>query len=248
MTDSPAMSRHWLIPFCAMALAGCEDEVKNSGETEAGEPIIFESLVFTPEFQMLEAEAGVETVEANFQVRNSGSERVTITGMETNCACLKVGVADTVLDPREETKLSALFEVSELLGESEKVIRVSTSESTGRVAFLPVRVRVPEIFSIEPKNLQWLMGTEPESKIIRIRILRDEPVHVTSVKSSRDSMKAEWKEIEKGKKYEITVIPESTDDYLLGFITIETDLELERHRRQMAYMLISDEIDEEQSE
>ena len=51
-------------------------------------------------------------------------------------------------------------------------------------------------------------------------------------------MRVETKELEVGKKYELSLTPSSTDKVQLGMLTIETDCELKKHKKKLAFFSI----------
>ncbi len=228
--------------------AGCGEKTAPSDEpapppesAQSGDSLTKGALVYTPAFFQVEAKAGDETVSAHFTIRNDGETQVKVTKLDTTCACLKVEVADTVLDPGESTTLDAVFEIEKLMGEAEKMIMVETDQPGVRAALLPVKVNVPPILEIEPKNVKWKVGEKPEPRTFTFRTLRDKPIHVTEVSSSRPEMvTASLEEVEKGRIYKITVTPKSTDDFMLGFVRITNDVEIDDHKLQMAFFTIDD--------
>mgnify|MGYP002628188531 FL=1 len=243
---------YWIVGICLSAMlvfTGCrkqEPAVPDpSEEGDAETSIVPESkqkgdLVFTPPIFEAEAKAGEETVDAHFTVKNVGRSQITITRLDTTCSCLLVEAADTVLDPGETTSIDAVFEITKLLGHAEKMIEVYTDQNKGRPIFLPVKVDVPPILEVTPKNVTWKLGGPVEPKSFKFITIREKPIHVTEVSSSRpDLVTVSLKEITKGREYEIVVTPKSTDDNLLGFVKIETDLEIKAHQSQMAFFTIS---------
>ena len=103
---------------------------------------------------------------------------------------------------------------------------------------LTVELIVPTIVQIDPKITKWDMGSETETKTIRITMDHEEPINIKSVRSSRDNIRVETKEIEAGQRYEIAVTPQTTEKVQLGMLTIETDCQIKKHRKKLAFYSI----------
>ena len=56
--------------------------------------------------------------------------------------------------------------------------------------------------------------------------------------ASREGFDCEIEELEEGRKYRIKLTPVSTEAPMMGIVRIETDCEIEKHRRQLAFFSI----------
>lgn len=193
-------------------------------------------------FETTEAEHKAEAEDDVFKVRfpfvNEGTEPVKITKIESSCGCLKAEVSSEVIGAGEEGVITGLFNLGAATGENEKFLTVKTDEVGGEPYRLVTRVLVPEIASIEPKILSWGIGSEPEAKVFEFIVKREEPIRVTEVSSSREEFGFEVETVEEGRRYRITLKPVSTEKALLGVLRIETDCEIEKHRRHMAFFSV----------
>lgn len=122
--------------------------------------------------------------------------------------------------------------------EQEKPEPVEPVVSPAQTDRLTVELIVPTIVQIDPKITKWHMGGETETKTIHITMDHEEPIKIKSVRSSRDNIRVETKEVEAGKRYEIAITPQSTDKVQLGMLTIETDCEIKKHRKKLAFFSI----------
>ena len=102
----------------------------------------------------------------------------------------------------------------------------------------PVRVSIPPVLELDPVTVKWKVGETPGTREIRFRVLREKPIRVTEVKSSRESVAVELEEIEEGREYRILVTPESTEKIMLGFVRLTTDCELDQYRQMMGYYAV----------
>ncbi len=200
-----------------------------------------DSLVYEPEIYEYEAEAGQKEMTAVFVAKNPGTTPVTLTQLESSCTCLSVEADVREIPPGGEARITAVFDIAKLSGEAEKSLYVKTDRGGARETRLAVRVSIPAIVSLDPMTVKWAIGEEATPREIRFKVLREKPIRVTEATSSRDSVRATLETIEEGREYRITLVPESTDSTLLGFVRIVTDCELEQYQRQLAYYAIHDE-------
>lgn len=103
---------------------------------------------------------------------------------------------------------------------------------------LMVEVEVPTLIAIEPKITKWPMGSEPTTKVVEISMQHESPILIREVRSSRENVRVELKEIEKGKRYQLELTPEKTDSVQLGMLTIETNCDIKRHQKKLAFFSI----------
>jgi len=195
--------------------------------------VSFDSTVFE-----YHAKPEEEILHVSFVMRNNGEGPVKIAELDTSCSCLDVRSDKKVLAPGDEALIEAEFSLSKLAGTAEKYIYVKANLPEFQEFRLSVRVTVDPLFEIEPKMLDWVVGEKVEEKRIRFRVLRDQPVNIVSVTSSRESVSVRSEVIEPGKVFDVILKPESTDDTLLGMVRIVTDCEIEKHRTQLAYFSV----------
>jgi hypothetical protein len=71
---------------------------------------------------------------------------------------------------------------------------------------------------------------------VTIKVLRDEPIELTAVSSTRDNFLIEMKELEKGRSYEVVMTPKSTAEPTLGAVKLETNCELPRNKNRLIFV------------
>ncbi|MFT4638434.1 MAG: hypothetical protein ACI8T1_001755 [Verrucomicrobiales bacterium] len=103
---------------------------------------------------------------------------------------------------------------------------------------LTVELSVPTIVNIDPKITKWTLGDPSQTKTILVTMDYQDPITIKDIRSSRDNVKVEMKEIEAGKKYELSLTPTSTDKIQLGMLTIETDCSIKKHHKKLAFFSI----------
>lgn len=226
----------------ASLFASCSGEKEELREDDA--PTVLEkvetlgSLEFSPGFQAIKVAAGADSVETRIEVTNKGDHVVTITNLESGCACLSVEVDTKAIAPGSKAMISGTFSTGKLSGATEKMITVQTDESEVHKAFLKVRLEIAPLYEIRESMTNWEVGEEPVPKKVIFEVKRDKPIHVLKASSMRDEVTCELKTVEKGRLYELILTPESTEKTLLGIVKIETDCEIEAHANAMAYFSI----------
>jgi len=194
-------------------------------------------LVFTPASQALDVEAEEERVDVTFDVENRGDEPVAIQRLESGCECLEVSVDVNPVPAGGRATITGVFDVTQLRGSAEKAITVATGQQT-RPVHLVSRLDINPLYTIEKSMTSWEIGEEPGTKVVRFRVKRDEPIRVLEAESKRKEVACELVEVEPGRAYDLKLTPRSTDSHLLGIVRIETDCEIERYARPLAYFSI----------
>lgn len=103
---------------------------------------------------------------------------------------------------------------------------------------LTVELHVPAVIEIDPKITTWTVGAPAETKTIKITMDHDKPIAIRDVRSSRENVVVVTKELEAGKRYELHLTPKSTESVQLGMLTIETDCDIKRHQKKLAFFNI----------
>ena len=127
--------------------------------------------------------------------------------------------------PGESSELRGTFLLGNYAGTVEKTIRVWLEGDSGDKpsALLKVKVHIPELVTLTPKNQHWELGKANESKIISITFPAEAPAKITSVTSSDDKFTPKLKTVEKGRTYEVEISCASTATKALSVLKIETD-------------------------
>lgn len=199
----------------------------------------FGQLAFESKLVESSADPAAETLEVKFPYTNEQKTAVEITKIDTSCGCLKAESDKSVLAPGETGTVTGVFSLGVRSGTYEKSLTVKTASDAGNMdQELRVRVTVPELMELAPKQLMWDVGEELTPKSYILEIKRDEPIRVTSVNTSRPGFDCTVHEIEEGKKYRLELTPASTIEPVMGIIRVETDCEIQKHRRQLAFFSV----------
>ena len=210
--------------------------------TSEGEEVVSSSseLSYSPEVFKIHAKPEEDVVTARYEVKNSGKKTVRITSLETTCHCLEVRADAEEIAAGATVIVEADFSLEKLVGISEKTVIVHTDHPELSVIRLGVQVQVDPIYSIEPLTLDWKVGEEPTPKEIVFKVVRDEPIHITDVQHSRESVfTVGLRAVEPGREYRLVLTPNSTEKELLGFVKVFTDCEIDKYARELMYFKIS---------
>jgi len=179
-----------------------------------------------------------EEVEKTFTFKNDSKQPVAVLGLESTCSCLEATLDKAVYAPGERGTGRARFKVSSFVGRHEKTLHIKTNDPQEPEKVVTFILDVPVVVDIEPKLLQWVVGTEPEEKEFVIKIVGEEPMRITNVTPTRQNVKTETTEITPGREYRLKVRPTTTKDVTIGALKIETDSKIPKYARQMAFFSI----------
>jgi hypothetical protein len=183
---------------------------------------------------------GEVQVTGEFKFKVTGGP-VKILDVETYCDCLKAQTKDGRMEFKdgEEGVIETAFRLGNFEGEVAKQVVVTTDDPAARATTLTVKVTIPHLFEIEPEHVRWQAGDEPKPKSIKFKIIGDKPVAVTKVVSSRDVVTAEFREVTKGREYEIILTPKSTAEPVFGVLRVETDAPWPRFQKRLLFFNVS---------
>jgi putative membrane protein len=211
-----------------------------ASDVASGDEDIPNGLSYSPEMFTIHAKPEEDVVTARFEVKNSTDKAVRIVSLDTTCHCLDVRAESELIAAGAMVVVEADFALEKLVGTSEKYVIIRTDDPENAEIRLGVQVTVDATYSIEPLTLDWKVGEEPEPKAIVFKVLRDEPIRITGIEHSRESVfTAAIREIEEGREYRIVLTPNSTEKELLGFVRVTTDCEIEKYARELMYFKIS---------
>lgn len=200
-------------------------------------------LKFETKLREITVAADAEKVVAEFPFKNDSKEEVEILEYTAGCSCITASIspADKLkYAPGEGGIIRAEFELSALAGVVEKsvALRLNGDKPDEYSVNLMTRITIPVLVDVEPKTLNWAIGEEAKPKAVTITMNHSEPIRVTKISAADKRFTNELKTIEEGKKYEILITPQSTENVAMGVVHIETDCKLTRHRSQRMFMVI----------
>jgi Protein of unknown function (DUF1573) len=240
----------WMTGF-ALIGSGCSEEPRISEPKGVTKPVTTKVVIpsppsvlrvgnieFSPAVQYQKAAVGTAEVEFVFMATNLGSIPVTITKIDSGCACIKESVDPKIIPPGGAARISAVYTTDKISGTAEKIITISTDQPRVRDVFLTVKLEMDPIYHIDNELSTWARGSPPTPKTVTFEVVRNTPIHLLEVKSSRTEITAEVEVVEKGRKYLIHIKPSSTASNLLGMVRLITDCEIEAHARPLLYVTV----------
>lgn len=196
-------------------------------------------LDFASTHLTVQADPTQDELPVQFKFQAEGELATEITEVQTTCGCLKAKADKQVYQPGESGVIDCVFSVGSFEGEHIKSIYVITSDKeNGRIP-LKVTVNVPQLFQIEPQVQKWKVGAPAEPKKVSFKVVYKDPIEIVSLSSSREAFTAEFKEIEKGRDYEITLTPSDTSKPMLGALSIITNCPIDRHKKKLVFFSIT---------
>ena len=194
-------------------------------------------IEFAKPSQALTAGHNDTEVAGEFGFTVTGDKPVKILEIKSYCSCLKAKTKDGRMEfkPGDTATIDTAFLVGSFEGEVSKHVVVTTDDANQKDINLTLTVTIPKVYEITPDQVTWNVGEAPTGKKVKFTVLNENAIHVTAVVSTRENMKAEAKEIKKGREYEITLTPTSTAEPMLGALRIETDAPFPRYQKRLMF-------------
>jgi hypothetical protein len=187
------------------------------------------------------ASLGAASLVARFPFVNRSSQALTFARFESDCSCMTIETTEKKMrfGPGESGEIIATFQIGNYLGTVEKTLRIWLEGAGAQPSqILKLKAVVPEVVTIEPKTLQWPVGSKEETKAARITLQGDKPVRILQVTSSDANFSPTVKEVEPGRVYEVAVLPTSTAQKALGVIKIQTDSAIQTQRSAQFFSVV----------
>lgn len=196
-------------------------------------------LDFASTHLSIQADPAQDELPVQFTFQAEGEGSIEITEVQTTCGCLKAKADKKIYKSGEKGVIDCVFSVGSFEGEHIKSIYVITSSETQARIPLKVTVNVPQLFQIEPQVQKWKVGEELSPKKVTVKVLYKDPIEIVSLSSSREAFTAEYKEIKKGREYEIMLKPSDTSKPMLGALSIVTNCAIERHKKKLVFFSVT---------
>lgn len=176
-----------------------------------------------------------EVVTVTFSFKNDGDKPVRILHLESACSCLSATLDSPTYAPGQKGTGKAEFKVGSFTGRQEKTIQVTTDDPAQEEWIVPFILDIPEVIEIDPKMVQWWLNEPPLPKTVTVKMTGTDPMKLTNISSTRESMGFAFKEVKPGREYVVTLTPKSTADILIGALKLETDSKIPKYQRQLAF-------------
>ncbi|MGK0187410.1 MAG: hypothetical protein ACI9R3_003197 [Verrucomicrobiales bacterium] len=196
-------------------------------------------LDFASTHLTVQADPAQDELPVQFTFQAEGEGAVDITEVQTTCGCLKAKADKKTYKSGEKGVIDCIFSVGSFEGQHIKSIYVITSNENQARIPLKVTVNVPQLFKIEPQVQKWKVGEELVPKKVTFTVVHEDPIEIVSLNSSRDAFTADFKEIEKGRVYEIMLKPSDTSKPMLGALSIVTNCAIDRHKKKLVFFSVT---------
>jgi hypothetical protein len=169
-----------------------------------------------------------DTVSHTFQMVNMGSETVRILNVHATCGCTTTAKWEKQVEPGQTWDLPVKFVAANRRGKTTKSVVVDTDDpGARRVTFMLTGEITPrlEITPATSVNFGVLQQSSAIKKTLSIAVKCEEPVTLKNAKADTDLLKANLREVEPGRKYELDVetVPPLKVTNVRNKVTVETD-------------------------
>lgn len=205
-------------------------------------PLAAGELVFDSSQKEVRVPIEAKTAILDFQFVNRANESITISRIDTACACLSPELANDKVDyrPGEQGVLRANFALGSLSGTLKKKVLVWTSNDPKNKPsiVLTAIVHIPELITLKPQTLHWNLDEAPTPKAISIVVQNDKPVNILGISSTNVHFSHSLRTIRDGFEYELTVTPADTKRTQLSVLRIRNDSSIEHRRKKTAFLVV----------
>lgn len=165
-----------------------------------------------------------------FVFKNEGDKAVKILEVNSSCGCTTALPSKRVFEPGESGEISATFDYGEREGKQIKEIRVDTDQEKDPRIFLTLEVNIPSAMEFSPSVVMWNRASESDfkAKEVIIESKMGDPIKIMEIVSSSDLFTHKVTEIEKGKKFSISIAPQNipveSGGIIRGTFVVKTSL------------------------
>ncbi|WP_265594283.1 DUF1573 domain-containing protein [Haloferula sp. BvORR071] len=204
-------------------------------------PLAAGTLTFESTTLSVDVPFEATSAHVDLKFENKGDKPVVIDHYKSECECLSGEIKGGMLiEPGKGGVIRLSMDTTALTGVVEKKMGLWLQ---GDPAIAPSHVltmvaKIPELVSLEPKALIWEIGEKPEPKKAIVTMSGDRPTKITKVSGADPKFAQEWKTLEEGKKYEITVTPAQTATASNGVVRIETDSPYKKQANRNLFTLV----------
>jgi hypothetical protein len=204
-------------------------------------PLAAGNLTFEATTQSVDVPFEATSAHIDFKFENKGDKTVVIDRYKSECPCLSAEIQGGLrIEPGKGGVIRLSMDTAALTGVAEKKMGLwlQGDPPAAPSHVLTMVAKIPELVTVEPKALIWEIGEKPEPKKAIVTMSGDNPIKLTKVTGADGKFAQEWKTLEEGKKYEITVTPAQTQNAANGVVRVETDCPYPRHAKKNLFTLV----------
>jgi len=174
-------------------------------------------LVWETTYREIRVPANEKEVLADFGFKNTGTDPIDISSLETSCGCTVAKIDKKQIAPGETGAVHVHFDVGNRKGEQVKGVVVKTSDHVKQSLVLRVLIQDPVAFS--QKEFVWNSGgaATPKESIVELAA----GARILGVESLNDQFDARLEEMDAGIRYRLVVTPRSTE------IPVDTSIKIQ---------------------
>lgn len=152
---------------------------------------------------------GGDAIRHEYFFTNNGNGMLEVLTVRPSCGCTVPGKYDRLVPPGKTGKVPVLIDTKKLKGPQDKTIAVVTNiPGEKSEVILHVKADVWQPVEVAPETCSFgrVAQQTPMERKLTILNNTDEPFEISRVESDNPCFRAEVRELEKGKKYEMTVV------------------------------------------
>lgn len=183
-------------------------------------PAAFAQLQFDQDTVEVKADAGAGTITAKYPFKVKGTEKITIFGTETDCGCTAATLDKQIYRAGESGEITINFSAGDRIGPQMKKIRVKASDQ-GEPHVLTFKTDIPVFARVIPQFVAWESKETPTPKVVTFELPEgNAPIASLTATSNHPGAKTEVRELVKGRRYEVTITPTTTETFFLATVQL----------------------------
>ena len=179
-----------------------------------------DALKFTALIQEASASADATEVHTTYSFTNATDQAITISEIKTSCGCTTAELEKRTYQPGEAGTINVIFDIGSRTGEQQKSIAVISS--TGEQTVLVLKIHLPPGPTFSSTIVSWRQGTQPEPRVISIRLPKEHSYTLTEATVSDETFTATLKPGNENNLIDLTILPSSTDRAFNATIDLRT--------------------------
>ena len=168
-----------------------------------------QSLVFNEVDLRATLPPGQQYYEFSYVFVNKGTDTVKITKVELSCGCSSHKIKKYDYAPGEYGVLNVIVDIKGYGGQAYVGAIVETDE-VGGLYKLQGFVFLPELITVTPRMLRWLLGDEMKEKRFEVKLKAEAKDHALSIRDvlvDKEHFVVRVEPVEEGKRYFVYVRP-----------------------------------------
>jgi Protein of unknown function (DUF1573) len=179
-----------------------------------------DALHFTSPTQELSATEDAVDIHASYVFTNSSDHEITISEIKTSCGCTTAELERRTYQAGESGTINVVFDIGSRTGEQQKSIAIISS--TGEQTMLMLKIHLPPGPTFSSTIVSWRQGTQPEPRVISIKLPKEHSYKLTEATVSDETFTATLKPGNENNLVDLTILPSSTERAFNATIDVHT--------------------------